>query len=180
MLHSRVVHRGRVSNCYSLRNSRWEFITTDNSNFHWILSKYLNLSKNQQQQSTYYMNANMFIQCLLQWKFSNIYQRRKHLIYRRIASSGILGYVALGIIDVSEELRGSFIRVTLGISSQRRSVARYSYRFSYVHLFLSPWWRRSYVPPKRRFLQEPYGGTFHSTPFFILTPVKTSKLTSYI
>jgi hypothetical protein len=45
-----------------------------------------------------------------------------------------------------------------------------------VHL-LSPWWRRQYVPPKRRFLQEPHGVTSQKTPFFIITAVKTSHLT---
>jgi hypothetical protein len=37
-----------------------------------------------------------------------------------------------------------------------------------VHRFLSPWWRRRQVPPKRRFLQEPYGVTSQKTPFFFL------------
>jgi hypothetical protein len=31
---------------------------------------------------------------------------------------------------------------------------------------LLPWWRRSQVPPKRRFLQEPHGVTTQKTPFF--------------
>jgi hypothetical protein len=35
-----------------------------------------------------------------------------------------------------------------------------------VHRFLSPWWRRRQVPPKRRFLQEPHGVTSQKTPFF--------------
>jgi hypothetical protein len=34
--------------------------------------------------------------------------------------------------------------------------------------FLSPWWRRRQVPPKRRFLQEPHGATTQKTPFFNL------------
>jgi hypothetical protein len=33
-------------------------------------------------------------------------------------------------------------------------------------------------PPKRRFLQEPHGVTIQKTPFFIVTAVKTSNLTS--
>jgi hypothetical protein len=37
---------------------------------------------------------------------------------------------------------------------------------SLVHRFLSPWWRRRYVPPKRRFLQEPHGVTSQKRPFF--------------
>jgi hypothetical protein len=35
-----------------------------------------------------------------------------------------------------------------------------------VHRFLSPWWRRRQVPPKRRFLQEPHSVTTQKTPFF--------------
>jgi hypothetical protein len=35
-----------------------------------------------------------------------------------------------------------------------------------VHRFLSLWWRRRQVPPKRRFLQEPHGVTTQKTPFF--------------
>jgi hypothetical protein len=46
-----------------------------------------------------------------------------------------------------------------------------------VHRFLSPWWRRRQVPPKRRFLQEPHGVTTQKTPSFIVTAVKTSNLT---
>jgi hypothetical protein len=37
-----------------------------------------------------------------------------------------------------------------------------------VHRFLSRWWRRRQVPPKRRFLQEPHGVTTQKTPFFKL------------
>jgi hypothetical protein len=37
-----------------------------------------------------------------------------------------------------------------------------------VHRFLSPWWRRRQVPPKRRFLQEPHGVTTQKTPFYNL------------
>jgi hypothetical protein len=46
-----------------------------------------------------------------------------------------------------------------------------------VHRFLSPWWRRRWVPPKRRFLQESHGVTSQKTPFFIVTAMKTSNLT---
>jgi hypothetical protein len=46
-----------------------------------------------------------------------------------------------------------------------------------VHRFLSPWWRRRQVPPKRRFLQELHGVTSQKTQFFIVTAVKTSNLT---
>jgi hypothetical protein len=37
---------------------------------------------------------------------------------------------------------------------------------------------RRQVPPKRRFLQEPHGVTTQKTPFFIVTVVKTSNLTT--
>jgi hypothetical protein len=37
-----------------------------------------------------------------------------------------------------------------------------------VHRFLSPWWRRRQVHPKRRFLQEPHGVTTQKTPFFLV------------
>jgi hypothetical protein len=43
-----------------------------------------------------------------------------------MVSSGILRRVALVRTDVSEEPSASFIRVTIGISSQRASVASYS------------------------------------------------------
>jgi hypothetical protein len=42
--------------------------------------------------------------------------------------------------------------------------------------FFSPWWRR-YVPPKRLSLQEPHGVSLQNTAFFLVTAVKTSKLT---
>jgi hypothetical protein len=48
-----------------------------------------------------------------------------------------------------------------------------------VHRFLSAWWRRRQVPPKRRFLQEPHGVTTQKTAFFIVTAVNTSNLTCY-
>jgi hypothetical protein len=39
---------------------------------------------------------------------------------------------------------------------------------------------RRQIPLKRRFLQEPHGVTTQKTPFFIVTAVKTSNLTSTI
>jgi hypothetical protein len=36
------------------------------------------------------------------------------------------------------------------------------------------------IPPKRRLLQEPHGVTSKKTPFFIVTAVKASNLTSSI
>jgi hypothetical protein len=34
--------------------------------------------------------------------------------------------------------------------------------------FLSPWWRRHYVPPKHRFLQEPHDVTSQKTAFLLI------------
>jgi hypothetical protein len=86
----------------------------------------------------------------------------------------MLRHVALVRTYVSEELSAS-IRVTrideLGTMLVTASVVR-------VHRFVSPWWRRGEVPPKRRFLQEPHCVTSQKTPFFIATAVKTSNLTS--
>jgi hypothetical protein len=48
-----------------------------------------------------------------------------------------------------------------------------------VHRFLSPWWRRRQVPPKRRFLQEPHGVTTQKTPFFISSIGLLSNLVPY-
>jgi hypothetical protein len=92
----------------------------------------------------------------------------------RVPSSGMSGRVALVRTDVSEERGASIIRVTrigglgttLAVTSNRR--------------FLSPWWWRRYVPPKRRFLQEPHGVTSQKMAFFIVTAVKTSNLTLHV
>jgi hypothetical protein len=48
--------------------------------------------------------------------------------------------------------------------------------FFLVHRFLSPWWRRRQVPPKRRFLQEPHGVTTQKTPFFRANAVPSSPI----
>jgi hypothetical protein len=88
--------------------------------------------------------------------------------YVRMASAGMLCLVTLVRTDVSEELSASFIMVprigelgtTLAVTSNRRTLFL-------VHRFLSPWWRRRWVPPKRQFLQEPHGVTSQKTPFFI-------------
>jgi hypothetical protein len=45
-----------------------------------------------------------------------------------------------------------------------------------VHRFLSPWWRRRQVPPKRRFLQEPHGVTTQKTPFFTEGMIKLTVI----
>jgi hypothetical protein len=100
----------------------------------------------------------------------------------------MLRRAALVRTDVSEELSASFISVTsinelgttLAIYSNRRKLWRntwyffaacvgYYIRLTFlVHRFLSPWWRRRYVPPKRQFLQEPHGVTSQKMAFFII------------
>jgi hypothetical protein len=111
----------------------------------------------------------------------------------RMVYSGMLRRVAVVRSDVSEELSASFIRVTrigepgttLAVTNNRpnhlvflRSVRRLLVTASVVpdHRFLSPWWRRRYVPLKFRFLKEPHGVTSQKTPFFIVTAVETSIL----
>jgi hypothetical protein len=81
---------------------------------------------------------------------------------RRMVSSGMLRRMALVGADVSEELIASLIRVTASV------VPRSSILFS--------WWRRRYVPPKRRLLQETHGVTSQETLLFLVTNVKTSNL----
>jgi hypothetical protein len=116
--------------------------------------------------------------------------------------SGMLRREPLLRTDVSEEFSSSFIGVTrigelgtLAVTSNRRVLGRNTksatwYFFAacvgcYLQLaflvrrFLSPWCRRCYVPPKRRFLQESHGVTSQKTPFFIVPAVKTSNLTSF-
>jgi hypothetical protein len=71
----------------------------------------------------------------------------------------------LGCYAVSEEPGASFIRVTrIGeLGTQAATSNRSTLRRN--NFFLSPWWRRHQVPPKRRFLQEPHGITSQKTPF---------------
>jgi hypothetical protein len=91
-----------------------------------------------------------------------------------MASSGMLGRVALVRTDVSEELNASFIRVTiideigttLAVTSNRRKRAP----------ILVTLMKEELSSSKRRFLQEQHDVTFKKTPFFIVTAVKTSKL----
>jgi hypothetical protein len=106
----------------------------------------------------------------------------------------MLRRVVLVRTDVSAELSASIIRVTrigepgttLAVTNNRRTLRRnakyyivlYFYFFAacvgcylrltlfLVQLFLSPWWWRRWVPPKRRFLQEPHGVTCQKTPLF--------------
>jgi hypothetical protein len=96
---------------------------------------------------------------------------------RRTASSGMLRRVALVRTDVSEKLSASIIRVTristlgttLDVTANRRTQRSNT-----------KWWTiwRHYVPPKRRFLQQPRGVTSQKTLFFIVTAAKTSILHS--
>jgi hypothetical protein len=97
----------------------------------------------------------------------------------RMVSSGMLHRVALVRTYVSEELSASIIRMTrigelgtLAVTGNRRALRKIQ-----SDRFLSLWWRRLYVPPKHRFLQEPHAVTSEKTPFFIVTAVKTSNFT---
>jgi hypothetical protein len=116
-----------------------------------------------------------------------------------MASSGMLRRVVLVRTDVSEECSTSFIRVTrigelgitLAVTSNRRTLRKNphlvflrSVRRLLVTANVIPsspilvtLMMESYVPPKRRFLQEPHGITSRKTPFFIVTAAKTSNLT---
>jgi hypothetical protein len=86
--------------------------------------------------------------------------------------------VWLVITKVSEEHVASIIRVKriseLGTTTEARCEG--------MHVvfiwFVSPWWWRWHVPPKRQFSQEPHGITSQKMSFFIVTTVKTSNLTS--
>jgi hypothetical protein len=90
----------------------------------------------------------------------------------RMMYSGMLRPVALVRTDISEELSASFIRVTrigelgtmLAVTSNRRTLRRNT--------------KCALSSPKRRFIQEPRGVTSQKTPFFIVTAVKTSNLTT--
>jgi hypothetical protein len=48
-----------------------------------------------------------------------------------------------------------------------------------VYRFLSPWWWKRKVPPKRRFLQESHGVTSQKTAFCLMNPVSCSSVTKY-
>jgi hypothetical protein len=82
---------------------------------------------------------------------------------RRMVSSGLLRRVALVRADVSEEPGASFIRVTkigeLGTAQAATSNRR---------------------TLRRNTIQEPHSVTTQKTPFFIVTAVKTSNLTTSI
>jgi hypothetical protein len=94
--------------------------------------------------------------------------------------------VALVGTDVSEELSASFIRVTkigelgttLAVTSNRCTFAAASVA-GYGSPILVTLMKEAYVPPKRRFLQEPHGATSKKMSFFIVTAMKTSNLTYF-
>jgi hypothetical protein len=102
----------------------------------------------------------------------------------------MLHRVALVRTDVSDELSASIIKVTIGelgttvaVTSNRSTLYFFAtsvdcyLRLTFLfHIFLSPWWRRPYVPPIRRFSQKPHGVTSNKTPLFLVTAVKTSNL----
>jgi hypothetical protein len=85
---------------------------------------------------------------------------RGNQLIGKMVSSGMLRLVALVRTDVSEEPGASFIRMTR-ISELGTTQAATSNRRTL-----------------RRFLQEPHGLTSQKTPFFIVTAVKTSNLTT--
>jgi hypothetical protein len=99
----------------------------------------------------------------------------------------MIGRVALVRTDVSEELSVSIIRmkrigeiVTLVVTSNRRTPRRNTKSLCIVHRFLSPWWRRRWVPSKRRFLQKPHGVTSQKTSFFVFSSIQKSFLKLFI
>jgi hypothetical protein len=121
----------------------------------------------------------------------------------RIPSSEIVRRVAPVRTDISQESSASIIRVTrirelgttLAVTSNPRALRKnimwekkrqygipdWGWRVTTnvvpSHRLLSPWCWTRYVPPKRRFLQEPHGLTSQKTAFFIITAAKTSNLT---
>jgi hypothetical protein len=105
----------------------------------------------------------------------------------KMPSSGMLRLVTLVRTDISKERIAYIIRVTgigelsktLTISSKRSTVLRLlvTANIFLAHRFLSLWWWRRYVPPKRMILKEPWGVTSQKTAFFIVTAVKHSNLT---
>jgi hypothetical protein len=97
-----------------------------------------------------------------------------------MASSGMLGRVALVRADVSEEPSASIIRVTrigelgttLAVTSNRRTLQRNTrllVRASVVPSLpiLVTLMKEALSSPKHRLLQEPHGVTSQKTPFFM-------------
>jgi hypothetical protein len=60
--------------------------------------------------------------------------------------------------------------------SCRRFEGTYRLKLVPCSRIFQPWRWRRYVPPKRRFTQDPHGATSQKTAFFIVTAVKTSNL----
>jgi hypothetical protein len=103
-----------------------------------------------------------------------------------MTSSGMLWRVAFVRTDVSEELSTSFIRVTrIGELGTKNFFAAcvgcwLLLENFLVHRFLSPWWRRRYVPPKLRLLQRPHSVTSQKTPFFRVALLLISFLSCFL
>jgi hypothetical protein len=81
-------------------------------------------------------------------------------------SSGMWHHVARVRTDVSEEWISSIIRLEI----------IWELAFILASWLFPAWWWSRYVPPKRRFLQEPHGVTSQETTLFMVTSVKTSNL----
>jgi hypothetical protein len=69
--------------------------------------------------------------------------------------------------DKGRPTRNALSRRRVCIDVPTTLASAFGYRFL-VHRFLSPWWWRRCVPPKRRFLQEPHGVTTQNMAFFIM------------
>jgi hypothetical protein len=102
-----------------------------------------------------------------------------------VLSPGMLRRVALVRTDVSEGCVASIIRVTR-IGELGTTLAVTTYRSCQLLLtlflpcwFLSRWCWRRYIPPKRRFLQEPHGITSKKAEFFMVTAVKIWNFTQH-
>jgi hypothetical protein len=100
---------------------------------------------------------------------------------KRMSSTGMLRHVVLVRTDIGENVSppssvtkisklGTTFAVTSNRSTLRNKIARQ---------FLSPWWWRRYVPPKRPFFKKPQGEISQMTAFFLVTAVKTSNLSYF-
>jgi hypothetical protein len=90
--------------------------------------------------------------------------------------------VAFVRADVSEERSASSTRVTrIGeLGTTLAVTSNWRLTLFLVHWFLSPWCWRRYVPPKRRFLQEPHDVTFQKTAFFRQNLISLSLLSESV